>query len=59
MRNEDVERGPLEVDADTQEAVVAADDTGMVRQQEMIVHEELDGAIGDAETGAGAEAERA
>lgn len=59
MHNEDIERGPLDVDADTQEAIVAADDTGMLRQQETLVHDELDGAIGDAETGTGGEAERA
>jgi hypothetical protein len=60
MHNEDIERAGTHDDAPDAEAVIAADDTGMVRQQELLVHTELDeGAIGDAESGAWPEAEGA
>jgi hypothetical protein len=50
MHNEDIER-PVDRDDDLREAVTAADDTGLVRQQEVLVVAELgDSPAGDPET---------
>ena len=46
MHNEDIER-PTERSDDVREAVVAADDTGLVRQQEVIAVAELGDAPAD------------
>ncbi len=51
MHNEDIER-PVAGDDDAHDAVVAADDTGMISQQEILTQSELgEGLPDDAEAG--------
>jgi hypothetical protein len=59
MHNDDGERADSGDQNSEANAVIAADDTGMVGQQEVLIMSELDdAALGDVETGVGSEAER-
>lgn len=59
MHDDDDERADARDETSEASAVIAADDTGMVGQQEVLIMSELDeAAAGDIETEAPSEAER-